>query len=350
MKFLGTLVFSDFKSRLLALALAVVTWVSVYRESTEQVSARARVDLVPAAGVEILSVEDEAGLPCAAVEVVLNGPRGERARLRDMRFSRGVELRKAGETPDTVTFDVTEEALQLPPKFRLVSAKPARIRVKVDARHRQLMRLETAGGGFAEGKPADGMRVTSSSVSPTAVFVEGPRSVLVKHGTIAVVPVKVDGLPAGTHTLVTEIAGNLDGVPVSTASTVTVTVEVSEEERGITLTVPITLVRSEEFVNSRDVVAELGDKEADVEVRGPASAISAMSRESLVVFADVSPLGKDITEPKDEKTPNLVTRPLIVALTSKFAGSEDLKISIRKPEKRETVVTFKRLPKPEAPK
>lgn len=358
MKIIGTLLLSDLKNRLLALALAVVTWVSVYRESTEQVQAAARIDIQSGPDVEILSVEDESGTPRTSVEVTLNGPRGERARLRDLRLAPSVELAAGSETPLTVTFEVTDDTLLLPPKFRLVSAKPARVRVKLDHRTRRYLGVtsgrepragEPAGAGLCEGKPAPGLRVTGAYVNPATVEVFGPKSVLSRFSTIPIVPVKIDGLPAGRHQLAAEVAGALEGQPVSSTTQVSVIVDIAEEPQEAVFTARIDLVQGADYAN--DFLAGLAIREAEMRVRGPASAITELKArpELLVVFVDIAGMRPEECQPVDDKE-LIATRPLEWRFRSTFAGSADLEVSIVKPEKPETVVTFRKRPKTELPK
>ncbi|MCE9581405.1 MAG: hypothetical protein K8T20_02695 [Planctomycetes bacterium] len=358
MKIIGALLFSDFKNRLLALALAIVTWVSVYRESTEQVTTTARIDLQRSADVEILSIEDESGAPCSSIEVVVNGPRGERAQLRDLKLSRVINVPPAGETPFTAAVDVTDEVLNLPQKFRLVSAKPAHIRVKVDIRERRLLRPvaaresrpgEVEGAGLVEGKPAEGVRIVAATVSPYLILVQGPKSVLSRHGSVVLVPVKIDGLPAGHHELAAEIVGSLDGVAVSMTGPLLVKVDLREEPQEAVFTAKINLVQGEDY--SKEFLAESAVKEAEVRVRGPASAITELKArpELLIVVVDVAAMRPEECQPIDEKE-LIATRPLVAQFRGKFPGMEDVEISFRKPEKPETVVTFRRRPKVEPPK
>lgn len=358
MKFLHALLFADPKNRLLALALAVVTWVSVYRESTEQVKAEARVSLEHAGDIEVLAVEDEAGAPCSGVEVVLNGPRGERSRLRDLRFARLVELPAGSETPVTVTFEVTEDALFLPPKFRLVSAKPARVRVKLDHRVRRYLRVvaagdggmpEAPGAGLCEGKLPAGLRIVQAVVSPASVEVLGPKSVLNRSLTIPVVPVKVDGLPAGRHQLAAEVTGQLGGYSISSTTQLSVIVDVAEEPQEAVFTVRVDLVQSVDY--AREFLAEPATKEAEVRVRGPASAITELkARPELIdVFVDIAGMRPEECQPVDEKE-LIATRPIEWRFRPGFAASADLDVSVRKPEKPETLVTFRKRPQSEPPK
>ncbi len=358
MNILHALFFSDFKNRLLALALAVVTWVSVYRESTEQAKAAARIDLQRGADVEVLSIEDESGAPCASIEVTLNGPRGERARLRELRLAPTVELAPGSETPVTVTFEVTEDTLLLPPKFRLVAAKPARVRVRLDHRSRRYLSVAAAkelrpgdppGAGLCDGKPAAGLRVAAVQVIPATVEVFGPRSVLSRFSAIPIVPVKIDGLPAGRHQLAAEVSGSLDGHAVSTTTQVSVIVDIAEEPQEAVFTARVDLVQGADYPN--DYLAAPATREAEVRVRGPASAITELKSrpELLVVFVDIAGMRPEECQPVDDKE-LIATRPLEWRFRSAFPGSADLDVTIRKPEKPETVVTFRRRAKTEPPK
>jgi len=348
-RFLAALIFSDLKNRLLALALAMVTWVSVYRESTEQGQATARIELTHGADVAILAVVDESGATCNSIEVVLNGPRGERTRRSDLKLSRQIEL-----PPGEKTIDVTEETLNLPPKFRLASAKPSRIRVQVDRRERQFLRLaagrearpgEPEGAAFVEGKPADGVSLRSATVSPASVYVQGPASVLSRHLVVPVLPVKIDRLPAGIHELTAEIAGSLDGHAVSTTTPIKVKVEIGEEPQEADFTARVTLLQGHDY--ARDFLAEPDLKEAEVRVRGPASAITELKArpELILVFVDIAAMRPEECQPLDDKPLN-ATLPVEWRFRTGFAGSGDVEVTIRKPEKAQTVVTFVRRPAP----
>jgi hypothetical protein len=346
-RFLTALLFSDFKNRILALSLAVVTWVSVYRESTEQVKASARVELTHGADVEILSILDESGAPCSSVEVTLNGPRGERTRLRDLKLSRLVEL-PAGEK----TVEVTEDSLLLPPKFRLAGAKPARLRIQVDRRTRQYKELapgrealpgEPAGAGFVEGKPAEGVSLRSVSISPTSTFISGPETVLDRHPKVTLLPVKIDRLPAGVHNLTAEIVGMLDGQPVSTTTPITVKVEIGEQPQEAVFTTRVTLLQGHDY--ARDFLAEPDVKDAEVRVRGPASAITELKArpELIMAFVDIAAMRPEECQPVDEKPLN-ASLPVEWRFRGKFAGSDEVEVTVLKPEKAQIVVTFLRRP------
>ncbi|MEK7470313.1 MAG: hypothetical protein AAB074_23330 [Planctomycetota bacterium] len=353
MNFLTSLFLSDFKNRLLALALAMVTWASVYRESTEQVKATAGLELTHGPDVAILSVQDESGAPCSFVEVTLNGPRGESVRLRDLRLTADIEKPAQGKQ-STVTIEVTEKNLLLPPKFRLAGAKPARFRVQVDARERQYKELEAgrealpgepAGAEFVEGKPAEGVTLRSATISPRSTYIFGPRSVLDLHGKVKLLPVKIDRLSAGIHNLTAEIVSTLDGQPISTLAPITVQVDIGEEPQEAVFTAPITLLQGHDY--ARDFLAEPDLKDAEVRVRGPASAITELKArpELIMVFVDIAAMRPEECQPVDDKPLN-ATLPVEWRFRSRFAGSDDVEVTIRKPEKAQSVVTFLRRPPP----
>ena len=358
MRSIGGLLFSDVKTRFLALVLAVLAWVSVYRESTETFPASIDLDVQKPPGVVILGVEDENGKPCATVEVKLSGPRGQRSELRALRLTKVIEAGQGGDVPDSLTFEVTEELLSLPHKFRLVEAVPRRIRVRMDQLSSAPMRLapprepaagEAAERGFVEGKPAEGFQVKAVSIAPNYAVVQGPRSVVQKNSKVKVNPVKIDGLPAGVHQIPTAIAGTLDGHRVSASTSIVVTVEITEEPQEAAFPVKVSMVQTEDY--ARDFTAEAQVKEVELRVKGPASAINELKSrpELMMVVIDIAGMRPEECQPVDEKE-LIATRPLAVQFRGRFAGMDQLEVGFRKPEKPESLVTFRRRAKPEAPK
>lgn len=126
-------------------------------------------------------------------------------------------------------------------------------------------------------------------------------------------------------------------------------VDISEEPQEAVFTARIDLVQGADYAG--EFLAGLAIKEAEIRVRGPASAITELKArpELLVVFVDIAGMRPEECQPVDEKE-LIATRPLEWRFRSAFAGSADLDVAIVKPEKPETVVTFRKRPKTEPPK
>lgn len=346
------LLFGNLKTRALALILAVFTWVSVWRESTDVFPATPPIDLRRPPNVLILGIEDEAGREITNVEVKLSGPRGQKSDLRSLSLTFPVRPGPDGKIPSEMSFDVTEDVLQLPAKFRLVEAKPRRIRVRLDVLDRQRMRLipqqaPVAGAdpqlAWVEGKLAEGFYVKSVERSADYVDVTGPRSVVQNAQRIEVKPLRIDGLAAGKHQFTAEFA-RLGGQAVTIGTQVTVTIVIAEELQEQEFPVKVGLLQTEEY--TRDFTAVPAEKEAVVLVRGPRSAIDEIKNRSdlLMVIIDIAGMRPDESQPVNE-TPNVYPRPLVAQLRAKFAGSDEVELSIKVPATAETLVTFSRRPK-----
>ncbi|MBI2921058.1 MAG: YbbR-like domain-containing protein [Planctomycetes bacterium] len=341
--------FGNLKTRALALILAAFTWVSVWRESTDVFPATPVIDIRRPTNVLVLGIEDESGREISNVEVKMSGPRGQKSDLRSLSLSFPVKPGPDGKIPPEVTFDVNEDVLQLPAKFRLVEAKPRRIRVRLDVLDRQRMRLvpaQPAPAGqdpqlaWVDGKLAEGFYVKSVKKSADYVDVTGPRSVVQNHQRIEIKPIRIEGLAAGVHQFSAEF-GRLDGQAVAISTQVTVTIEIAEEPQEQEFPVRISLLQTEEY--TRDFTAVPAEKEAVVRVRGPRSAIDELKarRELLVVVIDIAGMGPQECQPVDDK-PLFAMCPLVPQLRAKFAGSEEIELSVKAPEKAVTEVTFQR--------
>jgi hypothetical protein len=346
---------ADFKTRALALVLAVVTWVSVYRESNEPVTAPAAVEVTRAADVVVMAVEDEKGQPLRSILLRLIGPRGQRSDLRDLRLVRPVEM-DSGPGPQTVTFDVTEELLRLPPKFRLLDAAPARVRVRIDRADEVVLGLEPAEPGpkgeewrgYVRGAPAPGFRLVSVAAEPDQIRVRGPKGVLAKRSRIGVQPADIGGWTAGTRRVQGRLVPDIEGATVSTSAQITLEVRIAEDPQEATFAVRLGLVQSEEY--ARDFSAEAAVKEVEILARGPASAINELKArpELLVADVDVAAMRPEECQPLDDKE-LIATRPIEARFRARFPGHDAVELLVKTPEKAEVVMTFRRRPKPPEP-
>jgi hypothetical protein len=341
---------SDIKTRLLALVLAVVTWVSIYRESTEVFPAAAEIDFDRAQDIVVLAVEGEDGAAVSRLELRVSGPRGQRADLRALRLRAPLSVDAAAPTPQTTTLDVTEDLLALPSRFRLVEVKPRRLVVRLDRLRTSTLRLVPPAGAappgtegltFVEGSPAPGFRVVRAAASPGYLSVRGPKSVLDRTQTVTVSPVNITGLPAGVHQIPASIVARLEGHPVTSSTPILVTVEIAEDPQEASFSVPISLIQTEDY--SRDFSAEPAVKEVEVVVRGPGSTITELKSRSELLLAviDIAGMRPEECRPIDEKELN-ATRPITVQFRARFPGQDALEISFRKPETPESVVTFRK--------
>ncbi|NUN47454.1 MAG: YbbR-like domain-containing protein [Candidatus Brocadiae bacterium] len=346
MKFL----FADFKTRILALVLAVVTWVSVYREATEVFPAAAEVEFDRVQDILVMAVEAEDGSAVTRVDLRVSGPRGQRADLRSLRLRARLSADPGAPLPQTLTVEVTEDLLTLPSKFRLVEAKPQRLRVRIDRATTSPLRLIAPaavampvgeGLSLVEGNPALGFRVRSATVSPNYASIRGPKSILDRTQTITVTPVNITGLPSGVHQIPTTIVARLDGHGVTTTTPILVTVEISEESQEAVFTVGVSLIQTEDY--ARDFTAEPAVKEVEVVVTGPGSVLTDLKSRSELLLAviDIAGMRPEECRPVDDRE-LIATRPIVVQFRGRFPGQEFLEIGFRKPQVPESVVTFRK--------
>lgn len=151
--------------KLLALAGAVVLWVSVASEPE-----LATVHSVP---VEYRGVPDDLEISSDYVETVLLEMRGPASRLRDLSDTRSavvLDLSRVHE-PGERTFTIDESDVALPRGIQLVRAIPAQLRFRFE---RRIVRQVPVEVRFSP--PHDGYAVASYQVDPPNLTITGPES------------------------------------------------------------------------------------------------------------------------------------------------------------------------------
>lgn len=340
MRILGSLLFANLQTRLLALILSLFTWFYVYRESTEVFPPTpVNIDVRVPARTVLLGITDETGRPINQVELRVRGPRGSRTEFRTLRLTKFIaeeEIQASGSALPSVTFEVTEDLFQLPPKFKLVEVKPRRLRVVLDKLDEKLMRLT---GSPITGQPAAGLRVKSVTLQPPYVNVSGPQTVVRRYGEIPVqpVPVNLAELSVGRHEFPVKIQSRVDDHEVATASLITAVVVIEEEPETAEFQVEIDLKVPMGYLGEFEVEAK--DRVATLSVTGPKAVMRALKTnvEALTVVIDLrANLRKDEREPTAEKE-----WPIRLFARANIPGADELKITFKIPEKPETVVKIR---------
>lgn len=175
----------DWTLKLLALAIAIVLWLSVTGQNkpvTQRLSS-VQLNFLKHPGLEISNE------PVTSVEVTVNGSPSmlDQMKLRDLAVTVDISSQKAGErvvrlSPESVSMD-------LPPGVKILSFRPATIPIRLEPTIELALDVEVK----LEGDVSDGYEVTGTSVNPSRIRVRGPADRVSQLKKATTETVRVDG-------------------------------------------------------------------------------------------------------------------------------------------------------------
>jgi hypothetical protein len=210
-----TLVFRNFGTKLLALAIACGTWWVVSGDRREKISERSyRIPLsivnVPAGTMVVSPLPD-------AVDVRVRGPFTPLRQLDPTKLDAVLDLIEAG--PGERRYILAPEDINVPRNVEVISISPPEVRVVLDAvAEKQVPILPDV-----TGHPAAGWLLDEAAAEPRTARIVGPSEALARTEEVRTEPVSIEGRE-GSFSVPTTVAAQAPGVRVREAQIVTVRV------------------------------------------------------------------------------------------------------------------------------
>jgi hypothetical protein len=189
--------------KLLAVFLAVLTWIYVIQQSYKPLD----FEEVPVRFVGLKTTIDGVtreyfilSRTWSKLEVTISGPANAMAQLRESKLVAEVNVaqRLKGGFPDTtdaprpVTIDIEpEDILNLPPNTKVSEIKPKAITITLDEIDERQIKVEIDPKSDLRGEVQRGLRMVKPYAEPLRVMVRGPRSVLADLHEIHPMPVPI---------------------------------------------------------------------------------------------------------------------------------------------------------------
>lgn len=284
--------------KILSIAVATLLWLVVTGDAVVERTLRVGIELQRApADLELVGAVPD------SVQVRVRGPASRLSALALGDLSVVVDLEgvRTGRrlfplTPDQVAAPFGVEVTQVSPQaLPLVFETTASATVPVKAR--------------IEGSPVPGHAVSTVSVTPSQVRVEGPASVVRSLAELYTEPVSIDQATTLVREAVTIDTADM-GLRLQGGATAVVTVTIAADTTERTLTgVPIAL--------RGDAAGRLKPAEAAVTVEGASEIVRGLTPADITLFVDaqgVAPGAEMVVQ--SESSPRFVVRAIVPAAVS----------------------------------
>lgn len=296
---LRALFVDDLSTKLMALGLAVVVWVFLDQQASQEITlSEVRLTVLPPRGVSILRVtapdaKDQRldGPEGGYIRVTLRGSKGllsaarrgleGRHRLEDVQGLSSTEVTRIRSTLRPSDFD-------LPRGIEVTQISPSGIDIEVAQEAVRHLRIADGVQECLQGTPPAGLEVERILFNPTHVRVRGLRHILDRLQAIPIVPVDVSDR-TGSFAQRVQLQEKILGTSVTTDEPIEMSVSLrTKEEEGIVPNLPVDLLFHDGAPLRRDRVRVAGTGTVTAHVRGPARAVDALvAARRIRVFADV---------------------------------------------------------------
>ncbi len=214
---LSRVIFRNSGTKVLALAIAAVTWFLLTGSRRERISERSyRVPLsivnVPRGSMVVSPLPD-------SVDVRVRGALTPLRTLDPARLEAVIDLADAA--PGEKRYPLEPSDINVPPAIEVIGISPGEIRVVIDTVAEKQLPVTAS----VVGVPAEGAQVEDVAVDPKSVHAVGPAQVIASLSTMPTQPVSVDGRPA-SFTETTTLALPAPGVRVREGQAVSVQVRI----------------------------------------------------------------------------------------------------------------------------
>jgi YbbR domain-containing protein len=210
---LRTLVFRNFGTKLLALAIACATWWVVSGDRRERISERSyRIPLsivnVPAGTMVVSPLPD-------AVDVRVRGPFTPLRQLDPTKLDAVVDLIEA--RPGERRYALAPEDINVPRNVEVISISPPEIQIALDSiAEKQVPILPDLAG-----RPAAGWALEDAVAEPRVARIAGPSGALARTEAVRTEPVSIENRE-GSFSVPTTLAAQAPGVRIREGQIVTV--------------------------------------------------------------------------------------------------------------------------------
>ncbi|MFH0810190.1 MAG: CdaR family protein [Pseudomonadota bacterium] len=227
--------FNNWGIKLVSLLCAAVLWFFVVGEEKAEIGVIIPVELIniPSNLMVVNDVEN-------GIDVRVNGPRSLIRQVANQKFSKTIDLSRAG--PGMSSFPIGPETLSLPRGVRVMRVRPTSITIFLERIARKTVTVQPV----LVGDLAPGYSVSKVTVEPVQVTVSGPASELAGLTRIWSKPIDVSGLTSSVRRLV---GLDFKGYHLSGVADAVMEAHVEVEERVVTREfrdVPIRVVGAEQ--------------------------------------------------------------------------------------------------------
>ena len=305
------LIFGHFRTKLLALVIALAIWAYAKGQVTRDLPLTLTLKVVPPAGYSLVYQNRDT----AAVR--LEGPEYLISRLRAETAASPPTLTRRLEENEVedgwATLRVTSEWLQLPlpqrdlVQLRFARIQPENVQVFVSPQVQKVLPVKPD----IKGKPPEGLQLEEPVTAvPPQVEVSGPAVAVNQLSAVPTEPIRVWNWRAGTlrepRNLINETEVELPNGRVVTVSlrlgqtSVIVPLNVTRESRREKTLEDVPLAPLVRFEFPYDVRLEETAEQIAVTVSGPADKVSKIAAEDILVYVDLRKLPDEPIQPGAE--------------------------------------------------
>lgn len=302
MSFIRNLFLQNLGTKIMALILAVGSWVYIYYTRTEP--ATINVPLIIETPAQIISRVEKDGEPIKDIQIKVEYPHGSSSDITGLVCRHKINIANDQmDKPQTINVELAESDFNPKPGVRIIKILDNKIQVILMKEITKTMLLKTERA--IQGSPQKGYRVTSVKVNPSEITVRGPKNILDKYDDIPIKKIDVTNRNSSFSK-----AGHIEPVEnleLFTEDTFEVQVNIDEEMIEKACSIKINILIPSDFPH---YPIQIKPQEKALKFRGPASSIKELKPQHINLFVDVGILYSKIEDikPPQSYAPQLELR------------------------------------------
>ena len=295
MSFIRNLFLQNLGTKIMALILAVGSWVYISYTRIEQ-PATINVPLIIDTPTQIISSVEKDGEPIKDIQIKVEYPHGSSSDITTglvCRHKINISNDQI-DNPQTIIVELTESDFNPKPGVRIkIPDEAKKIQVILMREVTKYMKIKTE--GTIQGTPLKGYWVTSVKAIPSEILVRGPKNILDKYNEISLAKIDVNnrnGFFAQNGRI-----EYLENTKIIAEESFTIEVRIDEEMTEVVHTVKINILTPSDFPH---YPIQIKPQEKALKFRGPASSIRELKPRHINLFVNV---GELCPNPGDIKPP-----------------------------------------------
>ncbi|MBI5360824.1 MAG: hypothetical protein HZA48_09625 [Planctomycetes bacterium] len=285
---------NNYGNLILALLLAIISWVFINEELTDEQTLSQvpmEISLPPNSGMRVLNVlndYDSPGAPVTGLQISVKGPKSEIKKLeyQSIIFKCKLTLSPNNSSMEYSLIPAEQGFFSVPKRTAVTDVYPPRLKILLDKEMTKMM-LINADNAVTGNQQEYNVRITNPR--PQTVKVTGPEKIIGISSEIKIEPVDVSAMSSSLYDFPVYLQNNIDGYPVTCEEKI-IKVDLLMEEPVETYSargIKIDILCPDQFNYS----VELVKKEISVEIIGPKSEIEKLKNKQpssfIRIFADV---------------------------------------------------------------
>lgn len=303
--FIRGLFLNNVGTKIMALILAVITWIYIYQAHIEKAPTPIKVPVIIETPPQVISrIENMDSETIKEIEVEIEYSRRASPDIANLICKR--QVKPASEQLQPIIVELTPSDFNLKPGVTIKKIIPDKIRVILMAEASKFMRIKTE--NVIQGAPLKGYRITSVKAIPSEILVRGPKNILDKYSEIPIVKIDV-----GNRNSFFSQVGRvepMENAKITTEDAFIVEVRIDEETTEVVYSVKINLLIPPDFPR---YPIQIKPQEKALKFKGPASSIKELKPRHINLFVN---LGSLYTNPSDLKPPQSFAPQLELRFTS----------------------------------